>query len=178
MVCTACGKIHYVNPLPIVGCLVERDDEVLLCRRAIEPALGKWTPPAGFLELGESSLDGARRETFEEAGAEVEIIAPHAHLDLPHIGQTYFWYRARLRAPLQPPGAESSEVRWFRYDALPWDELAFPVVHEGLRLRVADRDAAATHMHLGVLVWRGSGSRYCASNYDLRDHLELPLGAP
>ena len=110
--CPACNKAHYQNPLVVVGCLVERGDEVLLCRRAIEPAHGKWTVPAGFLELGETLAAGAARETREEAGAEVEVIAPHSHLDLTHIGQHYAMFRARLTAPDVSPGAESLECAW------------------------------------------------------------------
>ncbi|MCK5943864.1 MAG: NUDIX hydrolase, partial [Planctomycetes bacterium] len=85
--CRACEKAHYQNPLVVVGCLVERDDELLLCRRAIEPGHGRWTVPAGFLELGETLAQGAARETLEEAGARVEVVAPHSLLDLTHIGQ-------------------------------------------------------------------------------------------
>ncbi|URD77658.1 nudix hydrolase 23 [Musa troglodytarum] len=86
-VCTVCGKIHYENPKMVVGCLVEHNDKVLLCKRKIEPSYGLWTLPAGFLEIGESAAEGAARETLEEACAEVEIISPFAQLDIPLIGQ-------------------------------------------------------------------------------------------
>ncbi|MCA8953477.1 MAG: NUDIX hydrolase, partial [Planctomycetes bacterium] len=125
-VCRDCAHVHYQNPLVVVGCLVEVDRELLLCRRAIEPAHGRWTMPAGFLELGESVTAGARRETLEEAGAEVEITAPHAYLDLTHIGQLYALFRARLQRPGFAPGAESLECRLFAEGEIPWRELAFP----------------------------------------------------
>jgi len=67
-VCTACGTVHYQNPLAVVGTLPVWGDRVLLCRRAIEPRRGKWTLPAGFMELGETTAQGAARETDEEAG--------------------------------------------------------------------------------------------------------------
>ena len=98
-ICPSCDRIHYQNPVVVVGCLVERGDQTLLCRRAIEPALGRWTIPAGYLELGESLLTGARRETMEEACADVEITAPYGLFDLPHIGQTHALFRAQLAAP-------------------------------------------------------------------------------
>lgn len=175
LVCTNCGWIHYQNPLVVVGCVVERGDEVLLCRRAIEPSRGRWTIPAGFLELGEGTLAGARRETFEEAGARVEILAPHSYLDLPHIGQTYAVFRARLLEPGFAAGHESLEVGFFGVDRIPWDQLAFPAVHFALRLLLDDRRGRVAHLHTAQLVWNGSGSRFDARGYDLREHLRVPL---
>ncbi|KAK8460319.1 hypothetical protein SEVIR_2G312600v4 [Setaria viridis] len=86
-ICSSCGRVHYENPKMVVGCLVEHDNKVLLCRRKIEPAYGLWTLPAGYLEVGESAADGASRETLEEACADVEIVSPFAQLDIPLIGQ-------------------------------------------------------------------------------------------
>ncbi|GJN34582.1 hypothetical protein PR202_gb23258 [Eleusine coracana subsp. coracana] len=86
-ICSSCGRVHYENPKMVVGCLVEHDNKVLLCRRKIEPAYGLWTLPAGYLEVGESTAEGAARETLEEACADVEIISPFAQLDIPLIGQ-------------------------------------------------------------------------------------------
>ncbi|ONM57066.1 Nudix hydrolase 23, chloroplastic [Zea mays] len=86
-VCSSCGRVHYENPKMVVGCLVEHDNKVLLCRRKIEPAYGLWTLPAGYLEVGESTAEGASRETLEEACADVEIVSPFAQLDIPLIGQ-------------------------------------------------------------------------------------------
>jgi ADP-ribose/FAD diphosphatase len=175
-VCTACARVHYRNPLPVVGCVIERGDEILLCRRAIEPAYGRWTPPAGFLEVGEGLLAGARRESLEEAGADVEITAPLAYLDLPHIGQTHALFRARLRSPEVKAGRESLEVGFVRAAEIPWNELAFPVVSFALRLLLDDHAQATSHVHHAVLEWDGMGSRYDAARYRLVDHLRLPLG--
>lgn len=173
--CTACGAIHYDNPVPVVGCVVESEGRVLLCRRAIEPGRGRWTLPAGYLELGEGARDGARRETREEAGADVEIIAPHSQIDVPNIGQTYSVFRARLRAPEVAAGTESLEVAFVEHAEIPWDEIAFPVIHFALRLFVEDRQRERYHLHLGTLRWREEGSRFDASCYDLVDHLKVGL---
>jgi ADP-ribose/FAD diphosphatase len=175
-VCTGCGVVHYVNPRMVVGCLVEHGGGVLLCKRSIEPALDKWTLPAGFLELGESSFAGARRETWEEACARVEIVAPHAFLDVPHIGQTHAFFRASLSEPRWAAGSETSEVAVFPLDDLPWDQLSFPMVHFALRLHLADREAGRAHMHLGTTHWDGAGDPYDIAHYELRDHLAVPLG--
>lgn len=175
-VCTTCGTVHYVNPRVVVGCLVEHEGGVLLCRRAIEPARGRWTLPAGFLEMGESSVAGARRETWEEARADVEVRAPHAFLDVPHIGQVHAFYRAELREPRWEAGPESLAVECFAVDDLPWDELSFPMVHFALRLRLADQADGITRMHMGTTWWSGEGSPYDVARYELRDHLAVPLG--
>ena len=173
-VCTSCGAIHYVNPRVVVGCIVEHEDALLLCRRAIEPAHGLWTPPAGYLEVGESAAEGARREAREEANVEIEIVAPHSWLDLPHIGQVYHLFRGRLARPGFSPGAESLEVALIPVDEVPWDELAFPVLHFALRAYVADRAAGRHRLHAGSLEWSGQGSRFDPANYTLRDGLRLP----
>ena len=172
--CEACKKAHYQNPLVVVGCLVERGDEVLLCRRAIEPAHGKWTVPAGFLELGETLAAGAARETWEEAGAKVQVLAPHSLLDLTHIGQHYAMFRAELTSPEIRAGVESLECAFFAYADIPWETLAFPAVHFALRLRIADRVAGVAHVHHGQVRWTGEGSRFSSANYELADHLRTP----
>ena len=174
-VCGACDSVHYQNPLMVVGCLVERGDEILLCRRAIEPACGRWTTPAGYLELGEGLLAGARRETLEEAGVDVDIVAPHAFLDLPHIGQAYALFRAVPRSPAIRAGTESLEVAFVHPGDIPWDELAFPAVHFALRLLLEDRGRAVAHVHSAVVAWSGAGARFDPRSYTLCDHLRRPL---
>lgn len=174
-VCPGCDAIHYENPRNVVGCIVEHEGQILLCRRAIPPAEGRWTLPAGFLELDESLWAGAARETWEEARARVRPTAPHAVLDLLHIGQVYTLFRATLSEPGFEAGPESLEVGLFELDALPFGELAFPVVEVALRLFVDDRAREEHHLHLGHLVWSREGSRFDAANYELVDHLRLPL---
>ena len=175
-VCSACEHVHYQNPLVVVGCLVEHGDRVLLCRRAIEPARGRWTIPAGFLELGETMAAGAARETREEACARVEIVAPHSHLELTHIGQLHMTFRARLVGDSFAPGIESLECGLFAEADVPWAEMAFPAAIFALRLRFADRAAGVAHLHQGDLHWNGQGSRFDPANYVVEGHLRTPLG--
>jgi len=170
-VCRSCDTVHYQNPRNVVGCLIEDGDRILLCRRAIEPARGRWTPPAGFLEIGEGLVAGAVRETWEEARARAAVFAPHTYLDLPHIGQCHVFYRARLAEPGFEAGPESLEVRWFEANELPWAELAFPVTHICLRLWLEQREA----VHHGVVHWNGEGSRFDPEMYELREHIASPL---
>lgn len=131
-VCRDCGFIHYENPRVIVGTLCTLGDRILLCRRAIEPRAGYWTLPAGFLEIGESTRDGAARETLEEAGVEVRPGSLLSVYDLPHIGQVHMFYLARLEDDAVDPGEETIEAAHFDWAQIPWRELAFPTIHWAL----------------------------------------------
>jgi ADP-ribose pyrophosphatase YjhB (NUDIX family) len=140
-VCDDCGVVHYRNPRIVTGCLVNTDDRVLLCRRAIAPRRGFWTLPAGYMENGETAAEGAVRETWEEARADVELDGLYTVFNLPHISQVYLFYRARLVGGTWAAGPESLEVDLFPADALPWEELSFPVVRDTLRWWTEDRHA-------------------------------------
>jgi ADP-ribose pyrophosphatase YjhB (NUDIX family) len=148
-VCDTCGTIHYQNPKVVTGCLPVHADRVLLCRRAIAPRLGLWTLPAGFLENGETSSQGAVRETLEEACANVAVEGLYTIFNLPHISQIYMFFRATLLDLDFGPGAESTDVRLFGEHEVPWDELAFPVVTETLQRYFADRAAGVFPVHVG-----------------------------
>ncbi|MBA2722890.1 MAG: NUDIX hydrolase [Methylibium sp.] len=148
-VCGVCGAIHYENPLNVVGTVPAWRDKVLLCRRAIEPRHGFWTLPAGFMELGETTEEGALRETTEEAGARVTLQGLFSVLNVVRVGQVHFFYRAELHDTDFAPGIESLEVQLFREDEIPWDELAFRTVRETLRLYFADRARGAFGLHCG-----------------------------
>jgi ADP-ribose pyrophosphatase YjhB (NUDIX family) len=142
-VCPSCHSIHYQNPLNVVGTLPvwEADGRVLLCRRAIEPRHGLWTLPAGFMELGETTAEGALRETQEEAGADVEMGPLYSLINVTRVGQVHLFYLAQLRSPAFDPGPESLEARLFAEDEIPWDEIAFKTTRETLRAYFDDRRA-------------------------------------
>ena len=148
-VCNACGEIHYENPLNVVGTVPVWGDQVLLCRRAIEPRHGLWTLPAGFMELGESTADGALRETVEEAGAKVEMQALFSVISVVRVGQVHLFYRARMLDTSLDPGPESLEARLFREDEVPWDELAFRTVRQTLEWFFEDRRLGSFSVHTG-----------------------------
>ncbi len=145
--CTACGEIHYENPLNVVGTVPEWGDQVLLCRRNIEPRYGLWTLPAGFMELGESTAEGAVRETVEEAGAHIELLGLFTVLNVVRAGQVHLFYRARMLDTHLDPGPETIEARLFREDEVPWDELAFRTVRDTLRLYFEDRRSGLYGVH-------------------------------
>jgi ADP-ribose pyrophosphatase YjhB (NUDIX family) len=128
LVCPDCGFINYENPKIVVGSVVRIGDRILLCRRAIEPRYGFWTLPAGYLELNESTAEGAMREAWEEAQARIAIDGLLAIYDIPRISQVQLIYRATLVDSAIGAGPESLEVRLFRWEEIPWHDLAFPSV--------------------------------------------------
>lgn len=145
-VCTVCEIIHYENPKIIVGCMPVWEDQILLCKRAIEPRYGYWTIPAGFMENGEIAEEGAIRETMEEAGAHVEILRLSSVYSIPHINQVYLMYLARLVSLDFDPGPESLEVDLFRPEEIPWAEIAFPAVHFALTKYLENRESPIPHL--------------------------------
>ena len=150
-VCDACQTIHYQNPKIVAGCIPEWEDQILLCRRAIEPQLGFWTFPAGFMENDETTEQAAARETWEEAQADVEIASLYAVFTLTHVNQVYMVFRGRLAAPHFGTGVESQEVRLVHPDTIPWDQLAFPVIQETLRRYVEDLRQNRFGVHVGKI---------------------------
>lgn len=146
-VCDACGTVHYENPLIVAGTLPIWNDEVLLCRRAIEPRHGCWTLPAGFMELGETSEEGASRETLEEAGARVSIDGLYTVLNVVRVGQLHMFYRARLLDRDFAAGTESLEVALFSEAAIPWETLAFRTVRTTLQRYFEDRKTGRYGLH-------------------------------
>jgi ADP-ribose pyrophosphatase YjhB (NUDIX family) len=132
LVCGDCGYIVYDNPKIVVGSVVRHDGRYLLCRRAIEPRLGYWTLPAGYMELNETTEAGALREAWEEAQARIHIEGLLAIYNIPRLSQVQLIYRARLVGTDFAPGPESQAVELFAWDAIPWRDLAFPSVRWSL----------------------------------------------
>lgn len=128
LVCDDCKFVLYQNPKIVAGSVVTWEDRILLARRAIEPRLGFWTLPAGYMELGETTEQAAQREAIEEACCTIEIDRLLAVYSIARIGQVQIMYRARLATPDFAPGPESTDVALFRWDEIPWTELAFPTV--------------------------------------------------
>lgn len=149
-VCTACDTIHYQNPRLIVGAIPEWEDgRILLCRRAIEPRHGLWTLPAGFMENGETTWQGAARETMEEANARVEIKDLYAMYNLAYINQVHLLFRAKLLDLDFSPGVESLEVELFKEEDIPWDTLAFRPVKFALQHYFTERKTGNFTLHTG-----------------------------
>ena len=146
-VCPACNTVHYENPLNVVGTVPVWGDKVLLCKRNIEPRKGKWTLPAGFMELEETTAEGAARETIEEAGAQFEMQSLFSVLSVPKVGQVHLFYRAKLTSDQFDPGYETQVAKLFAEADIPWDELAFRTVKVTLERFFADRAVGVFGVH-------------------------------
>jgi ADP-ribose pyrophosphatase YjhB (NUDIX family) len=131
LICADCGHIAYDNPKVVVGSVIVADGAVLMCRRAIEPRRGFWTLPAGHLEHGETLQEGAAREAWEEAQAEIAFDGILGVFSISRIGQVQVIFRARFASPGAPrfaAGPESLDVAMFSLPRIPRDEIAFPSV--------------------------------------------------
>lgn len=146
--CLDCGYIHYVNPKMVVGCVPEWQGRILLCRRAIEPRLGYWTAPAGFMEVGETLEQAAARETLEEACARVTVEDMFAVVNVVHAEQVHIMFRASLLAEEFAAGDESLEVGLFHEHEIPWQEIAFPSVRFSLERFLEDRAEGRRRLHV------------------------------
>ena len=148
-ICTVCHTVHYENPINVVGTVPwwGESGEVLLCKRNIEPRWGKWTLPAGFMEMGETTAQGAARETDEEAGASIEMQELFSLINVVRVGQVHLFYRARLLSTHFNPGHETLEARLFTEDTIPWDEIAFRTVRETLERYFDDRRRGQWGVH-------------------------------
>lgn len=132
--CPECEVFEYDNPKNVVGAVVTWGDKILLCRRAIEPRKGYWTLPAGFMEMKETTEQGAAREAHEEADITFKADALLALYNVVEYGQVHIYYRAKMTSPhFAPSTSESLEVRLFGWKDIPWNELAFPTVAHALR---------------------------------------------
>jgi ADP-ribose pyrophosphatase YjhB (NUDIX family) len=153
-VCTSCGMVHYKNPLLVLGCVPEWQNKILLCKRAIEPRLGFWTVPAGFMENGETMQAAAARECYEEALAKVEIGSLLAVVNVTRANQVHVMFRAKLLAPEFAPGPESLEVGLYEESEIPWSDLAFASGEYTLRKYFEDRAAGREDHHFTELIIR------------------------
>jgi len=163
-VCDSCETIHYQNPRIIAGCIAEHDGKILLCKRAIEPRLGLWTLPAGFMENNETTLQAAARESFEEANANILNMSLYCTYSIPHISQVYMMYRGTLMDGYSAAGEESLETKLYTEQDIPWDELAFPVITETLKLYFTDKRNNSFKLRDGE-IYRDEAQKIIVKNY-------------
>ena len=174
-ICDACGEIFYENPKIVAGCIPVWGEQILLCKRAIEPRFGWWTLPAGFMENGETTAEAAARETWEEACSRVEVAELFAVFNLPQINQIYMMFRAHLPVLEFAPGVESLECKLYYEHEIPWPELAFPTITHTLRFYFEDRARGRYELHFGDIVRDGHQSvlvpRRAAVIDENKDHI-------
>jgi ADP-ribose pyrophosphatase YjhB (NUDIX family) len=158
-ICSRCGHVHYENPRIVVCSIPTWQDQILLCKRAIEPRYGTWTLPGGFMELGESTQEAAARETREEAGASIEVHELYSLFNVIHIDQVHLFFRASLLSPDFCAGIESLEVGLFREPEVPWDNIAFPAVAATLRQYFRDLRAGNFSLRLADILLDSDNGR-------------------
>ena len=159
-ICKSCNIVHYQNPKIVAGCIPVWEDRILLCKRAIEPRYGYWTLPAGFMELKETSLEAGIRETLEEANARVEVEDLFAVFNLPYVDQVNMMFRSRLLDLNFSPGDESLEVKLYKEDEIPWDDLAFATIRETLKLYFNDCQQGKFRIHTGDIIKTPGGYEF------------------
>jgi len=140
MVCGGCAFIFYLNHKVVAGTIPELDGRVLLTRRSIEPARGKWTYPGGFVDWGEAVEAAAVRETREETGLEVELDGLLGVYSYPGTPIVIIVYRARVIGGEVRTCWENDCVEWVAPDDIPWEQLAFPSTTEALRAYLNGKD--------------------------------------
>jgi ADP-ribose pyrophosphatase YjhB (NUDIX family) len=150
-ICENCQTIFYQNPKIVTGTLPIWQDKILLCKRAIEPRYGLWTLPAGFMENNETVEQAAIRETSEEAKANVEQVKLYVMISLPDRNQVYMIFRAQLSDLNYAPGIESLDVKLFKKDEIPWNNIAFPVITKTLNYYFDDLTTNEFPLHVTLL---------------------------
>ncbi len=156
--CSVCETVHYQNPKIIVGCIAtDAQGRILLCKRAIEPRIGKWGIPAGYLENGETVEAGAVRETFEESNGVVAELSLHCIYNLPHVNQVYIYFKGKLVSWDFEPNAETSDAGLFLQHEIPWDDLAFTSNRFALEKYFSDEKAHHNQVFIGT--YEATGNR-------------------
>jgi len=151
-VCGNCQTIHYENPKIVTGCIAQWQDKILLCKRAIEPRKGLWTLPAGFMENEETMMQGAARETAEEANARVDNLQLFCVYSIAHISQVYTMYLGDLVDGQASAGIESLDVALLGEDEIPWQNIAFQVINETLKRYYQDKKRGKFQTHYGDII--------------------------
>ena len=132
LVCVRCGFVFYMDPKVAVGTIIAHDGGIVLVKRAIEPAYGKWVFPGGFVDRGERVEEAAIRETREESCLDVKIsrlLNIYSYTDHPVI---IIVYVGEIIGGQAAAGDETLEVGIFRPTDVPWGELAFPSTSQAL----------------------------------------------
>lgn len=156
-VCPDCGRIHYSNPKIVAGCLPVWQNQVLLCRRAIEPRHGYWNVPSGYMENGETVEEAATREVWEEARARLDNVTLHAIFSIPHINQVYLHFIGEIVDRAFSAGPESLEARLFTEQEIPWEDIAFTSSVFTLEQFFEDLRRGRQLVHLGRMEYSEEG---------------------
>ncbi|MBI1745078.1 MAG: NUDIX hydrolase [Acidobacteria bacterium] len=133
LACDACGFIFYLNP-KVVGCAIPvLENKVLLLRRNIEPSVGRWTFPGGFVDIGETVAEAAIRETKEEVNVDIEITSLLNVYSYAQAPVVIVVYMAKVIGGEPRTGIEAQGLAYFEYHQIPWNDLAFKNTGDALQ---------------------------------------------
>lgn len=132
-ICSNCDYVDYQNPKVVVCCIPRLDDKVLLCKRAIQPGFGMWTIPGGYLESGETLEECAKREAYEEARIDIEVGHVVGIYDVLGADQVHIIMSATVIGAGFAAGHETSDIKLFGWNDIPWGHIAFHSVEKSLR---------------------------------------------
>ena len=132
LVCQKCSFVFYLDPKVVVGTIFTIENRVVLLRRGIEPAMGKWVFPGGYMDRGESVGDAAIREAKEESLLDVGLCALLGVYSYPRSPNIIVVYAAEVVGGELGAGDESLEAKAFSVSDIPWDGLAFTSTREAL----------------------------------------------
>lgn len=169
-VCDACDIVHYQNPNVVVGTIPIWKDKILLAKRGIEPRIGFWNLPAGFLENQETTEQGAQRELFEETLAHVQNLKLFSVYSVPRINQVHIYYRAELVNDQWSLTTESTDIQLYAPSEIPWDQIAFPSTTFALKKYVEDIELGTFGVHQGHFEWPQNWEKYLKDN-DAEEYL-------
>lgn len=133
LVCASCGFVFYLDPKVAACTIAMLDGGIVLLKRGIEPQLGKWVFPGGFVDRGEPVQTAAVRETLEEVNLRVSLTGILDAYSFPESDVVVVVYAADVVGGSLEARDESLEVHAFPPEAIPWDELAFESTRAALR---------------------------------------------
>jgi 8-oxo-dGTP diphosphatase len=133
LMCLNCSFIFYQDPKVVAGTIFTLNGAIVLLKRGVEPAIGKWVFPGGYVDRGESVKEAAIRETQEESQMDVKLGPLLNVYSYPHSPNVIVVYAAQAVGGELAAGDESVEAKVFAPTEIPWDDLAFDSTKDALK---------------------------------------------
>jgi 8-oxo-dGTP diphosphatase len=128
-----CGFVFYLDPKLVACVIVEKDDKIILLKRAIRPERGKWVMPGGYVDRGEKVEEAALRETKEECEIDIELRNLFGVYSYPGYLEVVIVYLADYKSGTIAAGDETTDIKLTGIEEIPWDNLAFESTRDALK---------------------------------------------